>query len=98
MRQTLRGPVLADHCGPMTPEGLLSRMVKIWSRRTTLRRAKGWDGLFPWVFPMLFAGSGEKVWKEKHPDRRTGSFGPAKRTETARVPVSRAEGARGGEA
>ena len=75
-----------------------SRMVKIWSRWTTLHRVKRWDGLFHRVSPMLFAGSGKKVWKEKHPDRRAGSFGPAKRTETARVPVSRAEGARGGEA
>ena len=82
----------------MSSKESFSRRVKIWSRRTTLRRAKGGVGLFPGVFPMLSTGSGGKVWKEKRPDRRAGSLGPAKRTETARVPVSRAEGARGGEA
>ena len=75
-----------------------SRRIKIWSRRTTLRRVKGWEGFFPRVFPMLFAGSGGNGLREKRPDRRAGSLGPAKRTEIARVPVSRAEGARGGEA
>lgn len=75
-----------------------SRRVKIWSRRTTLRRVKGGEGLFPGVFPMLFTGSGGKGLQEKRPDRCAESFGPAKCTETARVPVSRAEGARGGEA
>ena len=75
-----------------------SRRVKIWSRWRTLRRVKGGEGLFPRVFPMLFAGSGGKGLREKRPDRRAGSLGPAKRTETARVPVSQAEGARGGEA
>ena len=82
----------------MRSSEFFSRKVKIWSRRTTLRRVKGWKGFFPRVFPMLFAGSGEKDLREKRPDRRAGSLGPAKRTETARVPVSRAEGARGGEA
>ena len=82
----------------MRSNEFFSRKVKIWSRRTTLRRVKGWEGFFPRVFPMLFAGSGGKGLRDKRPDRCAGSLGPAKRTETARVPVSRAESARGGEA
>ena len=74
------------------------RKITIWSRRRNRRTANGSAPIFPRVFPMLFAGSGEKGFREKRPDRRAGSFGPAKRAETARVPVSRAEGARGGEA
>ena len=82
----------------MRSKEFISRRIRIWSRWATLRRVNGREDLFPRVFPLLFAGSGEKGLRERRPDRRAGSLGPAKRTGTARVPGSRAEGARGGEA
>ena len=57
----------------MTPEGGLSRMVTIWSRRPNVRTVKGTGILFPGVFPRLFATSGEMGLQERRPDQSAGS-------------------------